>query len=72
MSGYSTVYSWTELSRAQQQAARRIWRAWIAAGGETTVSQVARYLDAFAAWDRGTIDATEVERITGHGLTADR
>lgn len=55
------TYRFDKLSRPQQDYARRI-----AQKSRISVSQVAKYLDDFAAWDRGEIDATELKTRTGH------
>lgn len=61
------TYKWQDLSKAQQNYARRISEK---LPREISTSQIAKYLDDFAAWDKGTITADELAARTGHKVPA--
>lgn len=61
------TYKWQELTRSQQDYARKISAR--TQCPTASVSQVAKYLDDFAAFDRGDIDADELKTRTGHQVT---
>lgn len=47
--------SWTKMSKAQQDMARRVAKELATAGHDTTVSQVAKYFEDAMSWRRGDI-----------------
>ncbi len=56
------TYRFEQLSKAQQNYARRLSTK----TANITVSQCAKYLDDFAAWDRGEIGDATLQARTGH------
>jgi hypothetical protein len=57
------TYKWQQLSKSQQDYARRIAEK---IKYQVSTSQVAKYLDDFTAYDRGEITADELTARTGH------
>jgi hypothetical protein len=57
------TYKWQQLSKSQQDYARRIAEK---IKYQVSTSQVAKYLDDFAAYDRGEITAADLTARTGH------